>query len=79
MNISISNQWRPIPGYSGRYWINCIGEVRNKEKHIIKPLTNRAGELVVELRKLGQREKVSVLSLMEAVGYTARRDKDENV
>lgn len=56
--------WKQIPGYEGRYWINRSGLVCNSEGHTIKSSPSKSG-LQVELRKPGQRDRFLVKDLLK--------------
>lgn len=59
--------WTPIPGYENYYWIDKEGSVKNKDGHVLKPIESSRGPMV-ELRCLGQREKVLVANLLKLIG-----------
>ena len=59
--------WTPIPGYENYYWIDKEGSVKNRDGHILKPIESSKG-LMIELRCLGQREKVLVSDLLKLIG-----------
>lgn len=62
MNIH-DGTWFPIPSFEGFYVINRQGIVCNINGHPIKPLQSSSG-LFVELRKLGQRERLTIKELL---------------
>jgi hypothetical protein len=65
-NLSEEN-WVPIPGYEGSYWINNTGNVCNAEGRILARIPTKWGDQI-ELRKNGQRERFLVLALMASAG-----------
>ena len=75
-NLSDGN-WMPIPGYEGYYWIDRTGRVCNVEGHIIKPSVSKGG-LRVELRKLGQRDKLLVSDLLDRLKLSQGGTSYEN-
>ncbi len=58
----MSDQFRPIPGYEGLYWIDSAGQVLNRSNHYMKPIKTDKGYMV-ELRKDGQRERFFIREL----------------
>lgn len=64
--MGVSEVYRQVPGYDGRYFISRSGEVINRDCHRIKPEDSKAG-LRVELRSLGQRDKPLVKDLIDQV------------
>lgn len=65
--------WFAIPTYAGRYYINKDGIVCNMNGHVIKPIKSTTGDFV-ELRMMGQRERILVTDLLSLV----RGNHDEN-
>lgn len=53
---------RPIPGYEGTYFLNPDGHVYNRGGKALREYVTSQG-VVVELRHLGQREKVLLAEL----------------
>ena len=45
--------WKEIENYEDKYWVNSIGEVKNKNDLILKQRDNGGGYLIVDLCKNG--------------------------
>ena len=79
--------WRDIQGYEGLYQVSNEGRVRslyhNKE-HLLKPLKNNSGYLMVALCKGGERKVTTVHRLVAQTfvtnpnGFLEVNHKDEN-
>lgn len=58
------DNWFPIPGYEGVYWITKSGKVRNAKGHVLTPVGDETIGYRVELRNNGQRNRVFVSDLL---------------
>lgn len=56
------DNWRPVPGYVGVYWINQQRKVRNAKGTILTPIDDDT----IELRNNGLRERHSISALVIA-------------
>lgn len=63
----------PIPGYGGKYLINKEGIVTNQCHQVLTPYKTKHGD-AVELRYLGQRDRVLITDLLKRL-----EDKNEAV
>lgn len=82
----MKEQWKPVPGYKGRYSVSNKGRVR-RDGHdnarvgkVLKPRPARHGYLRVALFKHGQRkdESIHVLVLLAFVGRRPGRKYEAN-
>lgn len=75
MTFDSSKTWHSVPGYEGFYWITTQGDICNSQGHLLKHIKSAQGDKV-ELRKLGQREKLLVSDL---VAQAWIGDKNETI
>lgn len=59
-------EFKLIPGFNNKYYINRYGVVRNKSGHALTPIMTKFGP-AFELRNSGQREKVLIIDLLKLV------------
>lgn len=57
-------EWRPINGFIGAYWISNRGRVKNSRGKILKPISNGHGDFRIDLRNNGQREQKLISHLV---------------
>ena len=65
---------KPIPGYEGAYFLSLDGHVYNRAGRILREFPTSQG-VAVELRHLGQREKVLLSELYKRL----EKANDESV
>lgn len=63
----MAEEWRPIPGHEGYYWLSNIGEVKNSEGKKIAHVNCGNGNFKVKLQSNGQREERYISSLLAEV------------
>lgn len=57
--LSISEEWRDIEGFEGRYQVSYNGDIRNAAGQVLKG-NNAGGYLMVNLYKDGKRTRTSI-------------------
>lgn len=63
----MSEEWRPIPGHEGYYWLSSYGRVKNADGKEIARVDCGNGNFKVKLQSCGQREERYMSSLMAEV------------
>lgn len=63
----MSEQWRPIPGHEGYYWLSNFGRVKNADGKEMSRIDCGNGNFKVKLQSCGQREEKYISTLMAEV------------
>lgn len=63
----MSEEWRPIPGHEGYYWLSNYGKVKNADGKEIARVDCGNGHFKVKLQSCGQREERYMSTLMAEV------------
>lgn len=63
----MSEEWRPIPGHEGYYWLSSYGKVKNADGKEIARVDCGNGNFKVKLQSCGQREERYMSTLMAEV------------
>lgn len=63
----MSEEWRPIPGHEGYYWLSNYGRVKNADGKEIARVDCSNGNYKVKLQSCGQREEKYLSTLMAEI------------
>jgi hypothetical protein len=60
----MSEIWRTVPGYDGKYEVSNHGNVRNQKGALLKPFPIHQGYLVVDLCHMGKKKHIRLNRLV---------------
>ncbi len=60
----MTDEWRMVEGYEGKYWINPFGLIRNQHGKILSPIDLGGGVKAIDLYGEGLRERYLVKALL---------------
>ena len=80
----MTEMWKDILGYEGKYYISCLGRLKNSKGVFLRPMKCTNGYLVASLWKNNQQQKILVHRLVACAfldnpkGYTEVNHIDED-
>ena len=63
----MTEEWRPITGHEGYYWLSSFGRVKNADGKEIARVDCGNGNFKVKLQSCGQREERYMSTLMAEI------------
>ena len=78
MMHKFGEDWKPLKGYEGHYWINQQSQICNAKGHVLKA-TQQGTDQVFELRKNGQRDRVVISSDGKVMVFTSVLNDKEGI
>ena len=66
----MDEEWRPVPGYEGRYEVSNLGRVRYSVIRIVKPIPIKNGYLSVSMRDSEGKKKTHLIHRLVLSTFT---------
>ena len=63
----LQEEWRPIPGHEGYYWLSNTGKVKNADGKELAKVYCGGNSYKVKLQSCGQKEEKYITTLMAEV------------